>query len=48
MARPGGRVSMFGSFITISGHRKSFQWPMKVKIARVTRAGFARGRTMVQ
>ena len=48
LASATGSVYMRSSVSTISGHMKSFQVPMKVKIASVTRIGLQTGSTIDQ
>src|SRR5690606_20315032 len=43
-ATPTGMVRMLGLLATISGHRKAFQLPTKLKIASAARPGPTRGR----
>src|SRR5208337_2072496 len=48
LASPTGRVNIRGVAAAIRGQRKAFQFPMKLKIARIASAGATRGRTTVK
>ena len=48
LASPTGMVNIVGFATAIRGQRKAFQLPMKLKMARMARAGVTRGRTTVK
>ena len=47
IARPTGSVTSSLLLTMITGHRKAFQLPRKVKIARADTAGMTRGRAIL-